>query len=31
MISDFIYHLTNISDLIEDASDYLQIINVSLR
>ena len=31
MISDFIYHLTNISDLIEDASDCLQIINVSLR
>jgi len=31
IISDFIYHLTNISDLIEDASDYLQIINVSLR
>lgn len=31
ILSDFIFHLTNISDLIEDASDYLQIINVSLR
>lgn len=30
-LSDFIYSLTNISDLIENASDYLQIINVSLR
>lgn len=31
ILSDFIYHLTSISDLIEDASDYLQIMNVSLR
>ncbi len=31
LLSDFIYHLTGISDLIEDASDYLQILNVSLR
>lgn len=31
ILSDFIYHLTGISDLIEDASDYLQIMNVSLR
>jgi len=31
ILSDFIFYLTNISDLIEDASDYLQIINVSLR
>lgn len=30
-LSDFVYHLTNISNLIEDASDYLQIINISLR
>ncbi len=31
LLSDFVYHLTAISDLIEDASDYLQIMNVSLR
>lgn len=30
-LSDFIHDLTSISDLIEDASDYLQIINISLR
>lgn len=30
-LSDFIYYLTRISDVIEDASDYLHIINVSLR
>ena len=31
ILSDFISHLANISDIIEDASDYLQIINVSIR
>lgn len=31
VLSDFIYNLTTISDLIEDASDYLQILNISLR
>ncbi|MBW1707305.1 MAG: TIGR00153 family protein [Deltaproteobacteria bacterium] len=31
ILSDFISDLTMISDIIEDASDYLQIINVSMR
>ena len=31
ILSDFISHLTRMSDVIEDASDYLHIINVSLR
>jgi len=31
LLSDFVSHLTSISDLIEDASDYLQIMNLSLR
>ncbi|MDL1971345.1 MAG: TIGR00153 family protein [Candidatus Desulfofervidaceae bacterium] len=31
ILSDFISHLTNVSDIIEDAGDYLQIINVSIR
>lgn len=30
-LSDFIAYLTHVSDVIEDASDYLYIINVSLR
>jgi len=30
-IYNFIRHLTNISDLIEDAGDIIQILNVSLR
>jgi uncharacterized protein Yka (UPF0111/DUF47 family) len=30
-LSDFITNLTMISDIIEDASDHLQIINVSTR
>jgi predicted phosphate transport protein (TIGR00153 family) len=30
-LSDFISDLTTISDIIEDAGDYLQIINVSMR
>lgn len=30
-LSDFMSSITGISDVIEDASDYLQIINVSLR
>jgi predicted phosphate transport protein (TIGR00153 family) len=30
-LSDFISYLTRISDVIEDASDYLHIINLSLR
>jgi predicted phosphate transport protein (TIGR00153 family) len=30
-LSDFISYLTRISDAIEDASDYLHIINLSLR
>jgi predicted phosphate transport protein (TIGR00153 family) len=31
IISDFISYLTQVSDVIEDASDYLHIINISLR
>ena len=31
ILSDFISDLTMISDIIEDAGDYLQIINVSMR
>jgi predicted phosphate transport protein (TIGR00153 family) len=31
ILSDFLSGLTSISDHIEDASDYLQIINVSMR
>jgi len=31
ILSDFISYLTRISDVIEDASDYLNIINLSLR
>jgi predicted phosphate transport protein (TIGR00153 family) len=31
ILSDFISYLTHISDVIEDASDYLYIMNVSLR
>jgi hypothetical protein len=31
MLSDFVSYLTRISNVIEDASDYLLIINVSLR
>ncbi len=31
ILSDFISYLTSVSDVIEDASDYLNIINVSLR
>ncbi len=31
IISDFISYLTQVSDVIEDASDYLYILNVSLR
>jgi predicted phosphate transport protein (TIGR00153 family) len=30
-LSDFISYITRISDVIEDASDYLHIINLSLR
>jgi predicted phosphate transport protein (TIGR00153 family) len=30
-LSDFIAYLTHISDVIEDASDYLHIINLSMR
>jgi len=30
-LSDFISYLTRISDVIEDASDYLNIINLSMR
>lgn len=30
-LSDFISYLTHISDVIEDASDYLHIINLSMR
>ncbi len=30
-IYNFIRHLTNVSDLIEDAGDIIQILNVSLR
>lgn len=31
MLSDFITHLTRVSDVIEDASDYLNIIKISLK
>jgi predicted phosphate transport protein (TIGR00153 family) len=31
ILSDFISSLTRVSDIIEDASDYLYIVNVSLR
>lgn len=31
IVSDFVEYLTKISDLIEDASDYLYIIEISLR
>ncbi len=31
MLSDFVASLTHISDVIEDAGDYLQVINVSMR
>ncbi|MEW6053156.1 MAG: TIGR00153 family protein [Nitrospirota bacterium] len=31
ILSDFISYLTHISDVIEDASDYLHIINLSMR
>jgi len=31
VLSDFISGITSISDIIEDASDYLQIINVSMK
>lgn len=31
MLSDFISYLTRVSNVVEDASDYLLIINVSLR
>lgn len=31
ILSDFISYLTHVSDVIEDASDYLQIIQLSLR
>lgn len=31
IITDFVHYLTNLSDLIEDASDYLYIIEVSLK
>ncbi|MGQ9569939.1 MAG: TIGR00153 family protein [Thermodesulfovibrionales bacterium] len=31
ILSDFISYLTHVSDVIEDASDYLYIMNVSLR
>ena len=30
-LSDFISNLTSVSDIIEDASDYLQVIHVSMR
>lgn len=30
-LSDFVSGITSISDIIEDASDYLQIINVSMK
>ena len=30
-LAEFVSDLTTISDMIEDASDYLQIINVSMR
>lgn len=31
MLSDFVEHLTHISDIIEDASDHLNIIKISLK
>jgi predicted phosphate transport protein (TIGR00153 family) len=31
ILSDFISYITHVSDVIEDASDYLYIMNVSLR
>jgi len=31
ILSDFVSYLTHISDVIEDASDYLHIINLSMR
>ncbi|MFZ5907832.1 MAG: TIGR00153 family protein [Nitrospirota bacterium] len=31
ILSDFISYLTHISDVIEDASDYLHIMNLSMR
>ncbi|WP_353687095.1 hypothetical protein [Thermodesulfovibrio sp. 3462-1] len=31
IISDFVEYLTKISDLIKDASDYLYVIEISLR
>ncbi|MCX8030820.1 MAG: TIGR00153 family protein [Thermodesulfovibrionales bacterium] len=31
MLSDFISHLSKVSDIIEDASDYLNIIKISLK
>lgn len=31
ILSDFVANLTHVSDVIEDASDYLYILNVSLR
>jgi len=31
ILSDFIAYLTHISDVIEDASDYLHIMNLSMR
>jgi uncharacterized protein Yka (UPF0111/DUF47 family) len=31
LMSEFFSGLTSISDLVEDASDYLSIINVSMR
>ncbi|MCJ7617008.1 MAG: TIGR00153 family protein [Desulfobacterales bacterium] len=31
ILSDFISGITNVSDIIEDASDYLQIISVSMK
>ena len=31
ILSDFVASLTNVSDVIEDASDYLQLINVGMR
>ena len=31
MLSDFVDFLARISNVIEDASDYLHIINISLR
>jgi predicted phosphate transport protein (TIGR00153 family) len=31
ILSDFMSYLTHISDVIEDASDYLHIINLSMR